>query len=100
MHTTTHCLVLQVETLSFKMKLDAGSALSELRKKSGTVAYLQNLRNKGTDQQKNTELCPICRSTMEDRVSFTNLALFFVLFLNLFLLFRCIDINTHLSLFF
>ena len=55
--------------MSSKMKFDAAAALSELRKKSGTVAYLENLRSKGTDQQKIAELCPICRGAMEDRVS-------------------------------
>lgn len=48
--------------------LEAVSALSELRKKSGTVAYLQNLRSKGNDPKSSPEVCPVCQATLENKV--------------------------------
>ncbi|KAK3927321.1 E3 ubiquitin-protein ligase SHPRH [Frankliniella fusca] len=56
----------QVETMIHQNKLEAASALSELRKKSGTVAYLQNLRSKG-DSKSVVEVCPVCRNNLEKK---------------------------------
>lgn len=56
----------QVETMIHQNKLEAASALSDLKKKYGTVAYLQNLRNKD-DSKSNVEVCPVCRSNLEKK---------------------------------
>lgn len=73
--------------------LEAISAFSELRKKSGTVAYLQNLRNKGNDPKSSPEVCPVCRATLENKVSFYDL---FILLRSLCLLPKLI-LTKHFS---
>lgn len=57
--------------MAHQNKIEAVSALSELRKKSGTVAYLKNLRLKGEDDSKsNIDVCPVCQSALERKVRF------------------------------
>lgn len=58
----------QIEQMAHQNQLEAISALSELKKKSGTVAYLQNLRSRDNTKS-NVEVCPICRCTLERKWS-------------------------------
>ncbi|XP_034237613.1 E3 ubiquitin-protein ligase SHPRH isoform X2 [Thrips palmi] len=57
----------QVEGMTHQNNLEAISAFSELRKKSGTVAYLENLRSKGNDPKSSPEVCPVCQATLENK---------------------------------